>query len=128
MWSQAKAAIPALRETRGKIILTSSGAAVSGTSAWGCYGAGKAVLNHLAKTLAKEEPAITTLSIRPGVVATKMQETLASTHFAKMEQNDTERFRTMRKEGKMLKPEQPGNVMAKLVLDAPAELSGEFLK
>ena len=57
-----------------------------------------------------------------------MQETLASTHFAKMEQNDTERFKTMRKEGKMLKPEQPGNVMAKLVLDAPAELSGEFLK
>ena len=86
------------------------------------------MLNHLAKTLAKEEPGITTLSIRPGVVATKMQETLASTHFAKMEENDTERFKKMRKEGKMLKPEQPGNVMAKLVLNASPELSGEFLK
>lgn len=108
--------------------MTSSGAAVSGTSAWGCYGAGKAVLNHLAKTLAKEEPDIVTVSIRPGVVATQMQDTLASTHFAKMEAQDTERFKTMRKEGKMLRPEQPGNVLAQLVLDAPKDLSGEFLK
>lgn len=86
------------------------------------------MLNHLAKTLAKEEPDITTLSIRPGVVATQMQDTLASTHFEKMEPKDTERFKQMRQEGKMLRPDQPGNVMAKLVLDAPRELSGEFLK
>ena len=125
---QAKAAIPHLRQSQGRIILTSSGASVSGTATWGCYGAGKAVLNHLAKTLAKEEPDITTISVRPGVVATQMQDTLASTHFAKMEATDTARFKKMREEGTMLRPDQPGHVIAKLVMDGPKDLSGEFLK
>lgn len=33
----------------------------------------KAALNHLATTLAVEEPDITTIAFRPGVVATDMQ-------------------------------------------------------
>lgn len=86
------------------------------------------MLNHLAKTLGKEEPDITTISIRPGVVATQMQDTLASTHFEKMEPADTARFKKMREDGTMLRPDQPGHVMAKLVLESPKELSGEFLK
>jgi len=86
------------------------------------------VLNHLAKTLSKEEPEITTISIRPGVVATQMQDTLASTHFAKMEPADSARFKKMREDGAMLRPDQPGHVMAKLVIDGPKDLSGEFLK
>lgn len=126
--SLVKAAIPQLRSSTGRIVLTSSGAAVKGTSTWGCYGASKAALNHLALTLQKEEPDITTLAIRPGVVDTQMQDTLASQHFTTMEDEDAQRFKTMRAEGKMLKPEQPGNVMARLILDAPKELSGMFLK
>lgn len=108
--------------------MTSSGAAVKATSTWGCYGAAKAVLNHFALTVAKEEPAITVLSIRPGVVDTEMQRQIADMHFKTMEKEDAERFRKLKADGKMLKPEQPGHVMAKLVLDAPKELSGEFLK
>jgi len=57
-----------------------------------------------------------------------MQDTLASTHFAKMEPTDSARFKKMREDGTMLRPDQPGHVMAKLVLDGPKDLSGEFLK
>lgn len=35
----------------------------------------KAALNHLASTLSVEEPDITTIAFRPGVVATDMQKT-----------------------------------------------------
>lgn len=131
VWSAVtmmKAAIPELRKSKGRVILTSSGAAVKGTATWGCYGATKAALNHLAMTMEKEEPDIITVAIRPGVVATQMQDTLASEHFKTMEPQDAERFRTMRAEGKMLKPEQPGNVMARLVLEAPQGLNGMFLR
>ena len=123
-----QAAVPELRKTSGRIILTSSGAAVKATSAWGCYGMTKACLNHLAMTLAKEEPEIISIAVRPGVVDTEMQATLASTHFPKMENEDAERFRRMNKEGKMLRPEQPGNIMARLVLEAPSDLNGKFVK
>lgn len=53
---QVQAALPSLRKTRGRIIFTSSGAAQSAYQGWGAYGAGKAVLNHLAATLGVEEP------------------------------------------------------------------------
>lgn len=122
-----KAALPALRESQGTIVFTSSGAAVKGTATWGAYSAGKAVLNSLARTLAAEELKVTTIAIRPGVVDTEMQGTIAQ-NYGSMDRKDADRFSTMREQGKMLRPEQPGNVMARLVLDADRELSGEFVK
>lgn len=101
---------------------------MKGTATWGSYCVSKASLNSLGRTLASEEPGVTTIAIRPGVVDTEMQDTLAKEHFSKMEDKDAERFRTLRQEGKMLRPEQPGNVMARLVLGADKELSGQFLE
>jgi len=91
-----RAAIPSLRQTNGRIVLVSSGAATSGYSTWGAYGSSKAAMNHLALTMKAEEPSIMS-------------------------------FKGLPQEGKLLKPEQPGNVMSRLVLDAPPELSGQFL-
>jgi NAD(P)-dependent dehydrogenase (short-subunit alcohol dehydrogenase family) len=42
-----QAALPSLRESKGRIVLTSSGASQAAYQGWGAYGAGKAVLNHL---------------------------------------------------------------------------------
>jgi len=39
-----------------------------------------------------------------------------------------ERFLKLKEEGKLLKPEQPGNVIARLALEAEPALSGKFLK
>lgn len=125
---QAKAAIPALRKTKGRIVLCSSGAATKAYATWGCYGATKIALNHIAMTLAREEPDITTVAIRPGVVDTQMQSSMAELHHSKMEQEDAERFKKMKADGKMLRPEQPGNVMAELAVRGDKSLSGKFLR
>ncbi|KAG9237686.1 hypothetical protein BJ875DRAFT_453184 [Amylocarpus encephaloides] len=123
--SFVKAAIPSLRRTHGRIILTSSGASVGAYSTWGAYGSSKAALNHLAMTLTTEEPDITSISVRPGVVDTDMQvEVRGNSHV--MDDKDVEKFKTLHETGKLLKPEQPGNVMARLVLRAGRELSGKL--
>lgn len=79
-------------------------------------------------TLSAEEPNITCISVRPGVVDTQMQRELRDVHFSGMQEKDSARFFILHKEGGLLKPEQPGNVIAKLLLDGPRELSGKFLR
>ncbi|PLB39803.1 SDR family oxidoreductase [Aspergillus candidus] len=122
-----KAGLPALRESKGKIIFTSSGASVSAYRGWGLYGSTKAAMNHLALSLGEEEPDVTSVSIRPGMVDTNMQRELREDHKTSLEPQVHAKFATVHKDGKLLKPEQPGHVMAKLVLDAPRELTGKFL-
>lgn len=51
-------------------------------------------------------------------------------HGTVMDSKDAEKFRSLHEEGKLLKPEQPGNVMARLAVGAGTEkaLSGRFLR
>ncbi|KAL4868996.1 hypothetical protein BDV12DRAFT_90324 [Aspergillus spectabilis] len=121
------AALPALRERKGRIVFTSSGASVSAYRGWGLYGSTKAAMNHLALSLGEEESDVVSVSIRPGMVDTEMQRELREDHATTLEPQVHSKFTTVHKDGKLLRPEQPGNVMAKLVLDAPKELSGKFL-
>lgn len=125
---QVKATIPALRESKGRIILVSSGAAAGAYGSWGAYGSSKAALNHLALTLTVEEPDITSISIRPGVVDTAMQQDIRNEHSQRMDAKDANKFKSLYQDGGLLKPEQPGNVIARLALDATNDLSGKFLK
>lgn len=124
---QIQAALPSLRATHGRIILTSSGASISAYQGWGSYGAGKAVLNHLALTLSVEEPDVTTISIRPGVVDTEMQREIREVHHERMSDKDRTKFAGLKKDGGLLRPEQPGHVIAKLAVGGGNELSGRFL-
>ncbi|KAH6718466.1 hypothetical protein BKA61DRAFT_599661 [Leptodontidium sp. MPI-SDFR-AT-0119] len=119
-------ALPALRSSKGRVILTSSGASSNTYSTWGAYGSAKAALNHLAGTLATEEPLITTVSVRPGVVDTDMQVEVRGNNTV-MDSKDAEKFKSLHEEGKLLRPEQPGNVIARLAVGAKKELSGKFL-
>ena len=125
---QCQATIPALRKSKGCIILTSTGAATRAVNAWGAYGASKAALVHLGTTLALEEPDICTLSIAPGAVDTEMQRELREVHSTVMAEVDKTFFHNIHKEGKLLKPEQPGNVFARIVLSPPFELSGKMMR
>ena len=124
---KAQAALPAIRKSRGCILLTSSGAAAHSYSTWGAYGASKAAMNSLNMTIAVEEPEVTSLSIAPGVVDTQMQQELRDQHSIAMDKKDAARFHDLHRDGALLKPEQPGNVMARLILNPPKELSGSFL-
>lgn len=123
----AQAALPALRESRGTILFTSSGAASNSYPTWGAYGSAKAAMNHLAQTIANEEEDVISIAIRPGVVDTEMQRDIREKHNTAMYPSDRARFAELKKTGGLLKPEQPGYVMARLVISAPKDLSGKFL-
>ncbi|KAH6665137.1 hypothetical protein B0J14DRAFT_569248 [Halenospora varia] len=123
--SFVQAALPELRKSKGRIILTSSGASVNTYTTWGAYGASKAALNHLALTLTVEEPNITSVAIRPGVVDTDMQ-TKVRSHAEVMDEKDVEKFKGLHEQGKLLRPDQPGNVIARLAVVAGRELSGKL--
>ncbi|SMY22723.1 unnamed protein product [Zymoseptoria tritici ST99CH_1A5] len=123
----ARAAVPELRKTKGALILVSSGAATSAYTGWGAYGGAKAAVNHLAATLGREEPDVVSMAIRPGVVDTDMQKDIREKHSGGMDAGDSKKFAELKSSGGLLKPEQPGHVMAKLVLNAPKGLSGQFL-
>lgn len=123
----AQAALPALRESRGTILFTSSGAASNSYPTWGAYGSSKAAMNHLASTIANEEEDIISIAIRPGVVDTEMQQDIREKHHTAMYPSDRARFAELKKTGGLLKPEQPGNVLARLAISAPKELNGKFL-
>ncbi|KAI5301910.1 hypothetical protein KEM56_001228 [Ascosphaera pollenicola] len=121
-----KAAIPHLRKSKGKVVFTSSGAAVTAYQGWAFYGSSKAAMNHLAMMIAREEPDITAVAVRPGVVNTQMQDDIRGGYLDNMGE-DGQRLKDAFVQGKLLKPEQPGNVIANLALNATKDLSGRFL-
>jgi NAD(P)-dependent dehydrogenase (short-subunit alcohol dehydrogenase family) len=125
-----QAALPALRESRGRIVVVSSGAAVNAYTGWGAYGAAKAALNHLVCTMEKEEGAkgIVAVAVRPGVVDTEMQRGIREVYGDGMEERDVARFRDLKEQGGLLRPEQPGNVLGRLAVEAVRELGGRFFK
>lgn len=67
------------------------------------------------------------LAIRPGVVDTDMQAEVRG-NSGGMDIKDAEKFRGLFESGKLLRPEQPGHVIARLALGAEKELSGKFLR
>jgi NAD(P)-dependent dehydrogenase (short-subunit alcohol dehydrogenase family) len=69
-----KPSLPFLRESKGRVVLISSGASEKGYVAWGAYSMVKAGMNSLARTLAKEEPTLGVYAIRPGQVDVKFLE------------------------------------------------------
>jgi NAD(P)-dependent dehydrogenase (short-subunit alcohol dehydrogenase family) len=106
----------------------SSGAAINAYASWGAYGSSKAALNSLSAHLAKEEPGITSVSIGPGRVDTEMQRVLREEGKRVMEAKDHADFVTAFEDGALFRPDQPGNVIAKLVVDPQPSLSGKYFK
>ncbi|KAI0307148.1 NAD-P-binding protein [Multifurca ochricompacta] len=125
-----RAAIPSLRESPngGKVIFVSSGAAISGIAGWGPYNASKAAMNSLNRTLATEERGkIVSIAIRPGKVDTTMQGAIRELGGVHMSAGVHDGFVREKREGLLLKPEDPGRVIARLIVNAPESLSGEFI-
>lgn len=56
-----------------------------------------------------------------------MQDQIRSTCESAMREG-FERFRNLKKDNILLRPDQPGNVIAKLALQTPKELTGKFLR
>jgi NAD(P)-dependent dehydrogenase (short-subunit alcohol dehydrogenase family) len=105
----------------------SSGAATNAYAAWGAYGSSKAALNSLAQHVAVEEPDLTVVAISPGRVDTDMQKELREKG-TEMSKKDHDSFKSAFEEGRLVKPEQSGGVIAKLSVNAKPELSGKYFK
>lgn len=122
------AALPHLRARSGRVISVSSGAAISPKSGWGAYCAAKAALNQFNAVLALEEPQITAITFRPGVVDTEMQAAIRREGAGKMAEDEHARFVGYFEQGELPPPEVPGRALAALALHAPREWSGEFIR
>ncbi|KAH9994729.1 NAD(P)-binding protein [Xylariaceae sp. FL0662B] len=123
-----KEAIPELRKSKGRVVFLSSGAAVGVTAGWGAYGTSKAAVTHLCAHLAVEEPSITSIAISPGKVNTGMQKEIRELGKAGMTPEAHASFVNEFTSGRLLDPQQPGNVIAKLVVDAPKDLNGKHFR
>lgn len=124
---QVQAAIPHLRQTKGRLIFTTSGAAVKGYQAWGPYGSSKAALHSLTQHVAAEEKNIVSVSLNPGRTDTAMQKVLREQGKGSMSDADHASFMDVYEKGGLNKPEGPGHVIAKLALEGTSDLSGKFL-
>lgn len=122
-----QAALPHLRQNQGRVINVSSGAAIKAMSGWGAYCVSKAALNHFTRVLAEEEPEITTLAFRPGVVDTAMQATIRREGAQGMPAESYAKFIRYHEEGELLPPEVPGCALAVLAFHAPHTWTGAFL-
>lgn len=121
-----QAAIPALRASRGRIVNISTGAASRPVPSWSAYCASKAGLLLLTATIAAEEPDITCVSLRPGVIDTAMQGAIRE-HKHKMPGELAEYFQGLKDKSELEPPSVPGRVAAWLALEAPRELSGQLV-
>lgn len=61
------------------------------------------------------------------MVDTQMQTDIRGKYLSNMDEDDQVKFTGAHKEGKLLPPEKPGHVIARLATDAKKELSGLFL-
>ncbi|MCI0398529.1 MAG: SDR family NAD(P)-dependent oxidoreductase [Chloroflexi bacterium] len=122
-----QAALPHLRQSHGRVVNVSSGAAVSPVPGWAAYCAAKGALNQFNRVLAAEEETITAVAVRPGVVDTEMQAVIRHEGAEGMPASAHARFIRYHEAGELLPPEKPGRALAVLALYAPHEWSGEFL-
>lgn len=123
-----RAAIPALRETAGRIVNISSGAATKAIRGWSAYCVTKAGLNRLTAVVAVEEPLITVTSLRPGVVDTDMQALIRREGPGVMDPDKVAYFETLKQDGRLEPPWLPARSAAWLALEAPNPWSGRFVE
>ncbi|KAI2611796.1 NAD(P)-binding protein [Hypoxylon sp. NC1633] len=123
-----KEAIPELRKSKGRVIFVSSGAAFGAYAAWGCYGTSKAALTHLCAHLAVEEPSIISVAISPGRLNTEMQKQVRDEGKIGMSPKDHKSFVDDHEGGRLLDPELPGAIIAKLVDGATSDLNGKHFR
>ncbi|GLI32969.1 SDR family NAD(P)-dependent oxidoreductase [Desulforhabdus amnigena] len=121
------AAIIHLRKTEGRVINISSGAALQAIEGWSAYCVSKAGLTHFTRVLAVEEPKLTSIALRPGVVDTEMQALIRREGRRVMSRERFAYFLKLKEDGRLEPPEVPARSAAWLALHAPRAWSGEMI-
>jgi len=123
-----RAGIEHLRRENGRIVNVSSGAARHPVETWSAYCTAKAGLTHLTRVVAVEEPRVTVVSLRPGVVDTRMQAKIREDGPGIMPPEKVAYFEALKRENRLEPPAVPARAIAWLVLQAPREWSGELIE
>lgn len=119
--------LPYLRESQGRVVNISSGAAQRAIRGWAAYSTAKAALDHLTLILAAEMKDVVSVGLRPGVVDTQMQVEIVQRGGAGMPQDEHQKFVKQKQDGKLIDPALPGQAVAALALYAPKDWSGQTL-
>jgi NAD(P)-dependent dehydrogenase (short-subunit alcohol dehydrogenase family) len=98
---------------RGVIVNVSSGAAVSAAQGWSAYAASKAGLDHLTRNVAVDlqGTGVRVYALHPGMVETRMQETLRSSPPDQLPPDRRQFFIAQKEAGKVQPPEMPARTM-----------------
>jgi len=120
----ARSAIPQILKRKGRIINVSSGAANIPVQAGSAYCASKAALVQFTRVLAEEEPSLTSVAVRPGVVDTEMQALIRREGWKGMSPEQMAYYQSLKSEGDLEPPLTPARSIAWLSLHAPHEWSG----
>ncbi|CAN5852137.1 SDR family oxidoreductase [soil metagenome] len=112
----------------GVCVNITSGAATSVRAGWGAYGAGKAAVDQLSRHAALEEAedGIRVHALAPGVVATGMQELIRATSVERFP--DVERFRAMKRDGRLSTPAHVACWLLHLAFDPDAHTDEVVLR
>ena len=119
--------LPQLRQNSGIVILVSSGASTKPYQGWGAYCMSKSSMNMYCQLLAQEEPSITCISVRPGVVDTAMQQDIRTNGIHAMGTANHTRFSKMKENGKLLDAKVPAQAIANFAVNPLPEFSGQFV-
>jgi NAD(P)-dependent dehydrogenase (short-subunit alcohol dehydrogenase family) len=110
-----RAVLPGMvQRGRGVIVNIGSGAATSLAPGWSAYAASKAGLDQLTRSLAVDlkGTAIRAYSLHPGIVESKMQETLRGAAPDQLPAERRQFFIDQKESGKVLLPEVPARAVA----------------
>jgi NAD(P)-dependent dehydrogenase (short-subunit alcohol dehydrogenase family) len=118
--------IPYLRKSNASVLFVSSGAAIKGYPSWGPYCMSKAALNILCQTLSQEEPLLTCVAIRPGIVDTQMQSMIRTNE--QMTPWFQSKFIQLHKENQLVDPKVPAKALVRLLLFPQSEYKGQFVE
>mgnify|MGYP002064615560 CR=1 FL=1 len=114
-------------DRRGVIAVLSARVASIGDNrlgGWISYRASKAALNHFTRLLAKEEPAITAIAFRPGIVDTAMQAEIRETPSSRFPQ--VERWHQWHRTGQLRPPSEPALGVLWLASDFARDANGQL--
>lgn len=122
--------LPLLQQSRGSVVLVSSGASVKAYNGWACYCAAKAALNSFARSIATDIPECRAIAVAPGVVNTQMQVEIRDVAGPRgMDPAALKRFTDLQLNNELLDPAVPGKVYATLATQGvPGDLNGQYLR
>ncbi|KAF9160762.1 hypothetical protein DFQ26_005199 [Actinomortierella ambigua] len=122
----ARIALPALRETKGRIIIVGSNASRVAIKGWGAYCTSKCATNMLAEILAIEEKDVVSVLVDPGVVDTAMQGVIREQGAESMGEFHNE-FMILHQQGLLKHADAPAYILANMALNAKPDISGKYV-